>query len=72
LLRKTKTQQMACMLMNQRRRRGLYGSRENGAVGPLKVSRGADVDWVSVWKTFIVCLSSVDAARGDRNPSRED
>ncbi len=68
----TKTQKMACMLMNQRRRRGLYGGRESGAVGPLEASRGAEVDWASVWRTLIVCLSPVAAARGDRNSSRED
>jgi len=68
----TKTQKMACMLMNPRRRRGLYGGRESGAVGPLEASRGTEVDWASVWRTLIVCLSPVDAARGDRNPSRED
>ncbi len=68
----TKTQKMACMLMNQRRRRGLHGGRESGAVGPLEASRGTEVDWASVWRTLIVCLSPVDAARGDRNPSRED
>jgi len=68
----TKTQKMAYMLMNQRRRRGFYGGRESGAVGPLEASRGAEVDWASIWQTLIVCLSPVDAARGDRNPSRED
>ncbi len=68
----TKTQKMACMLMNQRRRRGLYGGRESGAGGPLEATRGAEVDWAGVWQTLIVCLSPIDAARGDRNPSRED
>ncbi len=43
----TKTQKMAYMLMNQRRRRGLYGGRESGAVGSLESSRGAEVDWAS-------------------------
>jgi len=55
---------MACMLMNQRRCRGLYGGRESGAVGPLEASRGAEADWASVWRTLIVCLSRVDAAWG--------
>ncbi len=55
----TKTQKMACMLMNQRRRGGLYGGRESGAVGPLEASRGAEFDWASVWRTLIVCLSPV-------------
>jgi len=36
------------MLMNQRRRRGLYGGRESGAVGPLEASRGAELDWARV------------------------
>jgi len=30
---------MACLLMNQRRRRGLYGGRESEAGGPLEASR---------------------------------
>ncbi len=66
----TKTQKMACMLMNQRRRRGLHGSRESGAVGPLEASRGAEVDWASVWRTLIVRLSPVDAARGGSKPQQ--
>ena len=49
-----------------------HSGRESGAVGPLEASRGAEVDWASVWRTLIVCLSPVDAIRGDRNPSRED
>ncbi len=44
----TKTQKMQCMLMNQRRCRGLYGGRESGAAGPLEASRGAEADWASV------------------------
>ncbi len=47
----TSTQKMACMLMNQRIRRGHYGDRESGAVGPLEASRGAEVDWASVWRS---------------------
>jgi len=58
----TKTQKMAYMLVNQRRRRGLYGGRESGAVGPLDASRGAEVDWASVWRTLIVCLSPAGPA----------
>jgi len=49
-----------------------HGGREGGIVGPLEASRGAEVDRASVWRTLIVCLSPVDAAREDRNPSRED
>jgi hypothetical protein len=37
----TKTQKMAWMLMNQRRRQGLYGGRESRAVGPLGKRAGA-------------------------------
>ena len=49
-----------------------HGDREGGVVGPLETSRGAEVDWASVCRTLIICLSLVDAARGDRDPSRED
>jgi len=60
---------MAYMLMIQRRRRSLYGGRESGVVGPLEARRGAEVDWMSVWQTLIVCLSPVDAARGIETPA---
>jgi len=49
-----------------------HGDREGGVVGPLEASRGAKVNWASVWRTLIVCLSPVDAARGERDPSRDD
>jgi len=52
----TKMQKMVCMLMNQRRPRGLHGGRKSGAVGPLEASKGTEVDWVSVWRTLVVCL----------------
>jgi len=49
-----------------------YRGIEGGVEGPLEASRGAEVGWASVWQTLLVCLSPVDAARGYRNPSRED
>ncbi len=49
-----------------------HGGRESGVVRPLEASRGAEVDWASVWRTLIVYLSPVNAAQGDRNPSGEN
>ncbi|MCH9025786.1 MAG: hypothetical protein IIA05_01570 [Proteobacteria bacterium] len=32
-----------------------HGGRESGVVEPLESSRGAEVDWARIWRTFIVC-----------------
>jgi len=58
------------MLMNQKCRRGLYGGRESGAVGPPETSRGAEVDWASVWQNLIVCIAPGDAAPGGSKPQQ--
>jgi len=44
----TKTQNMACMLMNLKETLSSHRSREIEAVGPLEASRGAEVEWASV------------------------
>ncbi len=48
-----------------------HSGRESRVVGPLKASRGTEVDGASVWRTLIVCLSPAGLARGDQIPSRK-
>ena len=60
---------MAYMLMNQRRCRGLYGCGESGAVGPLEASRGAEVDWASIWRTLIVVNRQLTPHGGIETPA---
>ncbi len=43
-----------------------------GLRGPLKASRGTEVDRASDWRTLIVWLSPAGLARGDQNPSRKN
>jgi len=68
----TKTHEVGVYADESKASRRFHGDREGGVVGPLDASRGAEIDWASVWRTLIVCLSPVDAAHGDRSPSRED
>ncbi len=53
------TQNTACMLMNLKETSSSHSSRESGVTGPLEASRGAEVEWASIWRTlnrlFITC-----------------
>ncbi len=68
----TKTQNVACMLMNLKETLRPHGRRESGAVGPLEASRALKSSGRAFDEPSIVCLSPVGPAQGDRDPSREE